>query len=376
MLPGNIDEIDSEALQGLVTAAVTESITLEFKRQPYGATDKDKKEFLKDVSALANTFGGHLLIGIAEDQGAAAELVPMEKAAADAEIGMLEQILRSGVEPRMIGCRMKAAEAAGGYIIVIYVPKSVTPPHRVILKHSNRFFARNSTGVYEPTVSELKALFDQQRSSEEQCMSFVQQRRLLVEAGDGVYPLDADAFAIIHAIPVPDFVSNRRHDLTTIKNCELSPIESSSYGQRVNLEGVVWGSSMDNGWNSYTQVFRNGAIEAVTTSFFNKNQEYGFLFSSKHLPVRLGSALTGFRNALCHINAELPVILGISFINVEGLKMDTGDMFQRFPQYNKRLLDLPHSLITDLEIATWNAARTEQMNFLWNAFGLDLWSEN
>ena len=56
-------------IQELVTAGVPEGLRIEYKRDLYGGTDAEKKEALKDVSALANAEGGHLVIGVEAQNG-------------------------------------------------------------------------------------------------------------------------------------------------------------------------------------------------------------------------------------------------------------------------------------------------------------------
>ena len=49
--------------------------------------------------------------------------------------------------------------AKGGAVIVIRIPKSWNPPHRVSARNTNRIYARNSAGAYELSVEELRVLF-------------------------------------------------------------------------------------------------------------------------------------------------------------------------------------------------------------------------
>ncbi len=69
-----IDEIAEAHLKGLV-GHEREHKTIEYKRDRIGGSDRDKKEFLADVSSFANAAGGHLIIGMAEKGGLATELV-------------------------------------------------------------------------------------------------------------------------------------------------------------------------------------------------------------------------------------------------------------------------------------------------------------
>jgi predicted HTH transcriptional regulator len=64
---------------------VSEGREIEFK-SAVGSADKDKREFLADVSSFANAVGGDLLIGVAAKGGVATELVGILRAEADATI--------------------------------------------------------------------------------------------------------------------------------------------------------------------------------------------------------------------------------------------------------------------------------------------------
>ncbi|MDA7511146.1 ATP-binding protein [Verrucomicrobia bacterium] len=73
MLSSDFDEVTEEDLNSLVRDKVGESRTIEFKSQLPSSNDKDKKEFLADVSSLANAVGGDLIYGIEADNGVASE---------------------------------------------------------------------------------------------------------------------------------------------------------------------------------------------------------------------------------------------------------------------------------------------------------------
>lgn len=70
-----IDAITVSDLQALVDARIPEGRRLEYKRDHYGRNDDAKREFAADVSSMANSLGGYLLIGIDEANGFASKLV-------------------------------------------------------------------------------------------------------------------------------------------------------------------------------------------------------------------------------------------------------------------------------------------------------------
>ena len=57
---------------------------LDYKEAPYSNRGQDRREMLRDVTALANSEGGYLVAGIREDYaGRAAELTPSLREKAD-----------------------------------------------------------------------------------------------------------------------------------------------------------------------------------------------------------------------------------------------------------------------------------------------------
>ena len=129
---GDFDAVSEPDLHELVTAQVPEGLRVEYKLETYGNTDSEKREFLKDISALANSQGGHLILGMEETAGVATAVVGLGATDADAELLRLEQIARGGLEPRISGLRLKAIPlTAGGHAILLRVPRSWNPPHRV-----------------------------------------------------------------------------------------------------------------------------------------------------------------------------------------------------------------------------------------------------
>src|SRR5438309_10088622 len=101
-----LDQISEDDINALVTNGVPEAITLEYKRDLPGTADADKREFLADVSAFANTQGGDLLYGIDEAAGIPTTITGIVSPDLDVEVLRLESLLRDGLEPR-ITCQFR-----------------------------------------------------------------------------------------------------------------------------------------------------------------------------------------------------------------------------------------------------------------------------
>ncbi len=57
-------DIRLQHIEDLIEHQVPESRNLEFKRQLPGNSDSEKKEFLADVTAMANSGGGDIVYGM------------------------------------------------------------------------------------------------------------------------------------------------------------------------------------------------------------------------------------------------------------------------------------------------------------------------
>src|ERR1035438_1785257 len=96
----SFDQVDEACLQRLIETGAAESRGIEYKSATYGGNDDARAEFLADVSSLANTAGGDLIIGIAETNGVPTALVPIT-GDFDAECLRLEGMARDGLDPRI-----------------------------------------------------------------------------------------------------------------------------------------------------------------------------------------------------------------------------------------------------------------------------------
>jgi hypothetical protein len=201
-----LERIDQTQLQTLLlNAKAAEALTIEYKRDTYSSNDAAKAEFLADISSLANTRGGDLLVGIEAPRGVPASFAPFT-GDADAERLRFEQMARSGLEPRIVNFQTKAVPiASGGAVLVVRVPRSFGAPHRVIFQGRNRFWARSSAGKYEPNVDELRAMFAFAPQLAERMRNFRLDRIARIAAGDTPVPLMDNCCLVLHVVPFSHF---------------------------------------------------------------------------------------------------------------------------------------------------------------------------
>ena len=309
----DFDSITEHDLQELLDAQVPEGLKIDFKRTNYSSSDKDKKELLKDVSALANSHGGHLVLGVEESEGFATKIVGIE-IDADSEILRMEQILRSAIEPPIPGIRIRSISLnSGRKVLLLRIPRSWYPPHRVTSQGLNKFFIRHSAGVHEPSIEELRALFNQSETAIEKAKQFRDERLHLVCNGDGIRPLEAGGRLFLHIIPVASFSGMIRLDVEKIheKQMNFQPIGINGM-PRFNYYGFINEVIADKNFG-YTQVFSNGCLEAAKVCIVNQRNDYlniGGLGLEKELFQRLSSYICGLRDVWCANTINIDAYLG------------------------------------------------------------------
>ncbi|MFC1592991.1 helix-turn-helix domain-containing protein [Candidatus Omnitrophota bacterium] len=151
MINNDIEAITENDLQALIDNEVLECKTMEYKQALPGDSDREKKEFLADVSSFANASGGDLIYGIAEDKntGKPKPLDGLEIENDDKEILRLDHIIRTGIQPRLPSINIRAIPLENAKVaLIIRVVKSWISPHRVILGDHDKFYSRNSNGKY------------------------------------------------------------------------------------------------------------------------------------------------------------------------------------------------------------------------------------
>ncbi|KOV97443.1 hypothetical protein ADK65_25765 [Streptomyces sp. NRRL B-1140] len=155
-----LDAVSYAQIVALKTNAVSESYDLEFKGELYGGNDKAKRDLAGDVAALANTAGGVLLLGVAEDdQARAAELPGV--ALSDGEVLRIRNIVADLVHPlpTFDVRQIEDPNQPGHGVLMIAVPRSPSAPHGVLVNEGLRYPRRNGASIIYLTESEVAAAY-------------------------------------------------------------------------------------------------------------------------------------------------------------------------------------------------------------------------
>jgi Putative DNA-binding domain len=333
-----LGKIDEARLRALIDGRASETRDIEYRRDTYGGTDKDHAEYLADVSSFANTAGGDLIIGMTANKGIPTSLAPLA-IDVDAEILRLENIARSGLQPRIVNLTMRAVSVAGGHVLVIRVPRSYNPPHRVIRQGTgqHRFHARSSAGKYEPNVDELRLLFLRAPHLADRIRDFRTERIAKIAANDvPVRLLDTHALTL-HVIPFSGFDARIPLPLgSNVQWYNTFPPLLSIYPQhfRINVDGLLTLSHPEanaKAQRAYVQVYHTGIVEAVASSFLMGE-------GTAESPNRLTALRTEacivkyshiYLRALGALGCAPPFAILVSLIGVKGIEYSfaTGSVF-------------------------------------------------
>ncbi len=374
-----LDQVSEVDLQRLVENRVPESMTLEFKREPYGTSDQAKKTWLKHVSALANTAGGDLIIGIEEVDGVAFRLVGLRSTTADEEIRRLEQILQDGLEPRLIGTRMHAVPlSAGGFVLVVRVLRSWNAPHRVVYGDSNRFYGRRARSTFELGVEQLRHAFLGVAETERRLTDFRLERLARLKTGVGEPLLIGPGQLVLHLMPLQTpVVSISAHDAKQC-NAGFAPMGATNWNRFVNFDGVLLApgqTSGSRGYTAFTQVFRSGRIEAGRgLILFRRSDDDPFFTDYVGSVPDLLRSIPTYVRSLDRLGIAPPFIAMVSLLDVRGSVMgDPNRMFiGRLPRLDRDdLLFDPVLLETAEFVPGWEKIMRPVLDAWWNAHGWD-----
>jgi hypothetical protein len=368
------DRIAEADIQRLISMGVAESPYLDYKQETYGDAGADRSEFLADISSFANTLGGDLVVGIAEENGLPIALTPFV-GDCDAEKRRLEQIALSGLEPRIPNLRIHSVPiAAGGHLIIIRVPRSFIPPHRVVARDSNRFWARAGSTKYQPNVEQLRRLFNDAPHIAERIRAFQTDRLIKISAGETPIPMNRIGKLVLHVIPVPSFADSRLVDIVSAldRNHLPTPLDElylPAIGA-VNLDGYVNHAAAASGQRqAYAQFFRNGAIEGV-----------GELRNDDRMHSRfIGGAFTQlivthvqqYLEVLRYYDMGLPVYVFLSFCNAMNTVYRYASQeapWEETKPLGREIATFPELYVDNFDVDVSTVMRPV-FNVVWNAFG-------
>lgn len=328
-----LEEIKENDLKALIETGTPELKTLEYKQALPGGGDDERKEFLADVASFANSSGGHLIYGMRANTGIPVEL-PGVDGEGDGTILRLENMIRDGIAPRIVGVHSKAVKLADTRTaIVVRVPKSYASPHMVTFKGTSRFYARTSNGKYQLSVDEIRAAFLGSETTAERIRNFRLERVARIRGRDTAIPIPGGPCVVLHIVPLNAFGNTRYSVIALASNPkiyqELTPLfmDEANHSQ-INFDGLmVYNMHRDQSSDGFLQLYRNGIVETVDTRLIAYAEKYdkGKVFSFLPFEVRLVRSMRKYLSVLESLGVDLPAIVILSLLDVRGYAMGRPD---------------------------------------------------
>lgn len=366
-----LDGIKEEDLKELIENRVIEKKHLDYKLKLPSNRDAEK-EFLADIVSFANTSGGDIIYGISQDNatGYPKELSGIDIPNKDQEILRLESIIRDGIEPRIPHVSTHPVTLANSKtIMIIRIQKSWLSPHRVKFRGDHRFYARATNGKYELDIVELRNAFMFRDDINNKIRKFRENRIANLFANETPVPFYDNAKIILHLIPLISFNRSTVYDLDSIarKFDYIHPINGSSLKFRYNLEGFLVYSVNSSGRSySYTQIYRNGVIEAVDALELSNTNTIPSISYEKKLILCFSKYLF----ALKHLKVQLPLAIFLTLTAVKGYSMATERFFEAESMtIDRDILQLPEVLVETYDDKPEVILRPV-FDAIWNACGL------
>ncbi len=150
LLPRPFAELTLGDITAIIDAIGDETETLWFERK----TQVSPNSLAKACAAFANTYGGLLVVGVANEGN---ELVGIEPQAAEAQL-WVKDTLRSRILPMPpFRARWLSLDSAKGILLVL-IEESATTPH--LLTRSGAIYVRNPGSSDPVPISDQRRLLD------------------------------------------------------------------------------------------------------------------------------------------------------------------------------------------------------------------------
>jgi hypothetical protein len=373
-----LEQLAEGDLLELVDNEVAEGTTIDYKVELPAGGDEARREFLRDVSAFANTSGGHIVYGMTEDGGVASGVPGLELSDVEAAKLRLENMLRDGLAPRLSQHGLHTIRLENGRTALVFrLPRSWRRPHMVTFKGSSEFWARNSAGKYRLDFHEIRSAMLSAPAAGERIRSFRQERTAAVLGGEVPYPLSEGPKILLHLVPL-DAVDEARPLLDISPAYEDSDLRPLYRDQREPIRWNVDGLYADDHWNepeadSSVQLFRSGILEAVEGWMIRQGARFaGVTEVVQGWPFErtLVDGVSRYLRVLARLGVELPVFVLVGVQGIKGYRIQGRDAHDDLlaarggaPRFDRDLILLP-----DVMIESWEADVPRVLKPLFDAF--------
>lgn len=381
MIPKHVTDIEDGDLQELVTQRVEEGPTLEFKRDLPGDDRDSRRELIADVCSLANTRGGDLIYGLAEDaEGKAATLHPTHFNS-DEVITRLTNVLSDTIEPKLHGVAMKAVPIArAGSVLVVRVPRSQSGFHRNKSGRDGQFWVRETKSKQPMDVPGIINRVSGLLGREDRLTDFFARRYATISTGTYPLKLLQGPKVVIHVLPTRDILSGDEIGLEAVEqpgSFLLMPNNRSSYATHT-YEGVLHHHEVNRDAGTIragSLVFHSGVVEAVATVLPHEEGGVSFMPFESIESLCIQFLTHAVPIVSQRLGISLPLTIRIALVNANSkfarsLDRDLNWHLDPVPavQVHATVLVYPDLFVEALP-DSWGLALEKTFNRIWQSWG-------
>ena len=380
MIEKRLSDITLSDIRSLIDNEVGEKKTLEYKRELHLDTAEARKEFLADVTSLANADGGDLIYGIEEDGGTnlptALPGIPIENE--DKLILQLEGMLQNGVSPRIPSVLFKVLPLKKGTgVLLLRMDRSYSAPHRVTHSGHDRFYTRNAKGKYPMDVEELRTAFIRSQGVELKMEEY--KLRRLEDIREDRYRFFSEGAPklVLQLLPVAAFATNNLYSVSQIQQAAGPPRPGEE--TKITLEGLIRidRTAEEDRATGYRQFYKKGMMEQVAKKAFYRSAngpdpQVVHLIHRAIVATTLINFLEMARQYYRRLELHSPVVVSCAIVGGNGYTLDGEDGSYSSKQLadaiDRELLPLPDTYWDDPDGLTIDGMQWA-LDGLWNACG-------
>ncbi|MCC6244970.1 MAG: ATP-binding protein [Gemmatimonadaceae bacterium] len=323
------DQVTAEDIQALIDNRVTETFTMEFKKQlPDTGIESAKEKFVRSVVAMANADGGVILFGVDESdenndkKGYAVRLHDVGEGV-DEATRRVASVLAAKTDPP-IRAEIRTHEVimpGGKRIMVMGVARNLAGPHSELYRE--QIPRRGERQNYVPRPAELRRMFLETATLFEECEEFVARRLARLTT----VPLAQPKYVAVHILPI----GRLRESIDVRATDDRSrgvflPLGGRGTDMRFNAEGLLFRASPHGQPRlvlAHTQLFRFGGLEGVSTNAIEAGR-----FADENKYTRINGPYMsdqvrryvkeGMQNLLRHADGAYPYFVSLTLEGVRG----------------------------------------------------------
>jgi hypothetical protein len=241
---------------------------------------------------------------------------------------------------------------------------------------------RNGSGTSDLTFDQIRAAFDRSATLAERARRFIDQRTQQFVDRKTPKPLIHGPLCAVHLLPIAGLAGRQTFDLQSVHARTYTDFLDPSWGsgnRMFNLDGLVMypGGVPDDGYYGYSQIFRNGTMEAASLGGGEYQPDPRM---AKQLIVWAHDMTKFFRNyTSTFLDAAKswgfvgPAVLSYALLHVEGYELGLDNSFfrRRRAEADRPHLVAPAEWIDNIEAANVDQVARPLLDTLWQAFGVE-----